>query len=206
MSLLLKLIERRHLIGCFGTAFFVAARELNCSRDFITDGEVLQDSGRVSLSEWPQQSLSGKNNVRPGWPLSALTLTPSRSCLRSFSKPWWKKHETCGFCAISVHPHLSWRPGSWGIWTRQEQSPGPARQEHQWGRSISGTRTRPDLQYWSSFEGHDIHQDPAANSGTGCQPCPLHVSVDTRLLRPTQQPLAKPTPDINNLMGKTFLN
>lgn len=117
-----------------------------------------------------------------------------------------EKHETCGFCAISVHPHLSCRPGSWGIWTRQEQSPGPARQEHQWGRSISGTRTRPDLQYWSSFEGHDIHQDPAANSGTGCQPCPLHVSVDTRLLRPTQQPLAKPTPDINNLMGKTFLN
>lgn len=173
MSLLLKLIERRHLIGCFGTAFFVAARELNCRCDFITDGEVLQDSGHVSLSEWPQQSLSGKNNVRPGWPCQPLRWLHPPALAEAVWGPSAshdEKHETCGIRAISVHPHLSCRLGSWGIWTMQEQCPGPARQEHQWGRSISGTRTRPDLQYWSSVEGHDIHQDPAANKGTGCQP------------------------------------
>lgn len=70
-----------------------------------------------------------KDDVRLGWSLSVLVLTPSTSAcrcwLRSFSKSWWKMWNLWVwhyFCASPLIPQSR----SQGVWTRQEQCPGLA--------------------------------------------------------------------------------
>lgn len=91
-----------------------------------------------------------------------------------------------------------------GIRTRQKQQPGPAGQEHP-------DRSGPDLTFTTEVASKamiflKIQQQTGGYWMPTAQPCPLHIAVNTTRLLPPTQSLAKPTPDINNLTGKTFLN
>lgn len=57
--------------------------------------------------EKAQQSFSGKNDVKPGWPLSVFMLTPSPALAEAEQDPSAGHNEiseTCGFGINSVHP------------------------------------------------------------------------------------------------------
>lgn len=118
-----------------------------------------------SLSEEPQQSCSGKNDVKPGWPVR-----PHADSLHQFLQKLIKiLQQVIMKCvklvglALILCIHLFHRPGA-GVC-----GPGTISALVQLGWSISGTKTRPDLQYRVSFKGRGSHQDPSANEGAGLQ-------------------------------------
>lgn len=119
------------------------------------------------FSEKPQHSFSGKNDVKPEWPLSVFLLTPSPALAEADQNPSVSHNEireTCGF-ALILYIHLFPRTGA-GM-----SGPGRIAAPVQLGWSISGTKTRPDLQSltFNHWRGHDSYQDSSANGGTGLQ-------------------------------------
>lgn len=111
-----------------------------------------------SFSEKLQQSFSGKNDAKPGWPLSVFTLTPSPALAEADQDPSAghdEISEICGFGINSVHPLI---PKELGCMYQAGSVP-------RFNRAGASVGQRPGL----TFKGRDSHQDPSAKGGTGLQ-------------------------------------
>lgn len=209
MSFLLTLIERRHLVVCFGTAFF----------NFFCH------SKGTELQAWLYY-----------WPQSAVGLRVRFSLWTASAEPLREERCEAGVAFVSPHTDSLHQRLQQLIEVFQQVIMknvklvvlalflcSPTRPTGREPGSTDQAGTAP----WSSWAGASVGQRPDLTFSTevaskamifvriqketrvlDANPSAMltsHSCDTTRLLPPTQLS-AKPTPDINNLTGKTFLN